>query len=56
LPQWLHGKIDTAHIAAGAGQAAILDGGGNLWLSRAGSSAWQRLSTGLPYAFALLIL
>jgi len=56
LPQWLHGKIDTAHIAAGAGQAAILDGGGNLWLSRAGSSGWQRLSTGLPYAFALLIL
>jgi len=56
LPQWLDGKIDTAHIAAGGGQAAILDGGGNLWLSRAGSSGWENVATDLPYVFGLLIL
>jgi hypothetical protein len=56
LPRWLDGKTDTAHIAAGSGQAAILDGGGNLWLSSAGSSGWERISTDLPYAFGLMIL
>jgi len=56
LPQWLDGKIDTAHIAASGGQAAIVDGGGNLWLSSAGSSRWERIATGLPYAFGLLVL
>ena len=56
LPQWLEGKIDTAWIAAGGGRTAILDGGGNLWRSRAGSSGWERIATDLPYAFGLLIL
>jgi hypothetical protein len=56
LPRWLDGKIDTAHIAASSRQAAIVDGGGNLWLSRAGSSGWERVSTDLPYAFGLLVL
>jgi hypothetical protein len=56
LPQWLDGKIDTAHIAASGRQAAIVDGGGNLWLSRTGSSGWERVSTDLSYAFGLLVL
>jgi hypothetical protein len=56
LPQWLAGKIDTAHIAASGRQAAIVDGGGNLWLSRTGSSGWERVSTDLSYAFGLLVL
>jgi hypothetical protein len=56
LPQWLEGKIDTAHIAASGRQAAIVDGEGNLWLSRAGSSGWERVSTDLPHAFGLLVL
>lgn len=56
LPEWLDGKIDTAHITAGAGRAAVVDGGGNLWLSEAGSSGWKRLAADLPYAFGLLIL
>jgi hypothetical protein len=55
LPEWLDGKIDTAHITASCGRAAIVDGGGNLWLSTAGSSGWERIATGL-YAFGLLIL
>jgi photosystem II stability/assembly factor-like uncharacterized protein len=56
LPQWLDGKIDTAKIAAGCRRAAIVDQGGNLWLSREGSSGWERIATDLPYVFALSIL
>jgi hypothetical protein len=56
LPEWLEGKIDTAHIATSAGQAALVDGGGNLWLSREGSSNWERVASGLPDVFYLLIL
>jgi hypothetical protein len=56
LPQWLEGKIDTAHIAAGDREAAVVDGGGNLWVSREGSSGWERVADDLPYAFGLLVL
>jgi hypothetical protein len=56
LPQWLKGKVDTAHIAAGKGQAAVVDGGGDLWLSRAGSTGWDRIATDLQYAFGVQIL
>jgi hypothetical protein len=56
LPEWLEGKVDTAHIAAGDGQVAIADGGGNLWLSKAASHDWRRIATGLPYVFGLLVL
>jgi hypothetical protein len=56
LPEWLEGKVDTAHIAAGGGRAAIVDRGGNLWVSTVASCGWQRLATGLPYVFGVLIL
>jgi hypothetical protein len=56
LPEWLEGKIDTAWIATGGGRAAILDGGGNLWLSATGSRGWQRIAADLPYAFGILVL
>ena len=56
LPEWLDGKVDTNWIAAGKGQAAILDGGGNLWLSQSGSFGWERIAKGLPYCYGLLIL
>jgi len=56
LPEWLDGKIDTAHITAGGGRAAIVDGGGNLWLSTAGASGWERIASDVPYASGLLIL
>jgi len=55
LPEWLEGKVDTAHITARGGRAAIVDGGGNLWLSRAGSTGWERITSGL-YAFGLVIV
>jgi hypothetical protein len=56
LPEWLDGKVDTNQIAAGAGRAAVVDGGGNLWLSGAGSRGWKHIATGLPYAFGVAIL
>jgi hypothetical protein len=56
LPEWLDGKIDTAHIAANGGRAAVVDGGGNLWLSRAGANGWKRIAADLGYAFGLLIV
>ncbi len=56
LPEWLEGKIDTDHIAASAGRAALVDGGGNLWLSRDESCGWERVAADLPYVSGLLIL
>jgi len=56
LPEWLEGKVDTAHIAAGAGRAAVVDGGGNLWLSDAGSTGWQRTAGELGYVFAVAVI
>jgi len=56
LPEWLEGKVDTSHIGAGAGRAAIVDGGGNLWLTKAGSRNWQRIATGLGYVFGVVTL
>ena len=56
LPEWLDGKIDTGRIAAGNGRAAIADGGGNLWLSRAESRGWKRIATGIPSGPGILIV
>lgn len=56
LPRWLEGKIDTAWIASGGGRAAILDGGGSLWLSSEGSLGWKRIATDLPYSAGVVIL
>jgi hypothetical protein len=56
LPPWLKGKVDTGHIAANKGQAAVVDGAGDLWLSRVGSTGWDRIATDLQYAFGVQIL
>ena len=56
LPPWLKGKVDTGHIAANNRQAAVLDGGGDLWLSTVGSTGWDRIATGLQHAFGVQIL
>jgi hypothetical protein len=56
LPEWLEGKVDTNSIASGSGSTAILDTGGNLWLSNHASSGWRRIAAGQPYAFGLLVL
>jgi len=56
LPEWLEGKVDTNQIAAGCGRFAVVDGGGNLWLSDAGSSGWKRIAEGLPYVLGVEVL
>jgi hypothetical protein len=55
LPEWLEGKVDTAEMASGHGQAALCDGGGNLWLSEEQASGWHRIAEGLGYAYGVLI-
>ncbi len=56
LPEWLEGKVDTAQMTASAARAAIVDGGGTLWLSSEGSTGWERMVGGLGYISGLLIL
>lgn len=56
LPEYLDGKVDTAHIAEGAGRAAIVDGGGTLWLSTSGSTGWRTIGTVEPYVYGVTIL
>jgi hypothetical protein len=56
LPEWLEGKVDTGCIAAGAGRAAVVDHGGNLWVSETGSHGWRRLASSLPYVFGVAVL
>jgi hypothetical protein len=56
LPEFLAGKVDTNHIAANDERAAIIDGGGALWLSKAGSTGWELIAADLPDAYGVLIL
>jgi hypothetical protein len=56
LPLWLTGKVDTAQLAAGRGEAALVDGGGNLWWSKEGSMRWQPIAHDLGYASGLAVL
>jgi hypothetical protein len=56
LPDWLEGTVDTGHIAAGDGRAAIMDGGGTLWLSGAGSRDWKPIATGVQKVLSVLVL
>jgi hypothetical protein len=56
LPEWLTGKTDTGHMAAGGGQAAIVDGGGNVWLSQEGSHGWKQIGTHPHYVYGLVLV
>jgi hypothetical protein len=56
LPEWLDGKVDTAQMAASNERAAIVDGGGKLWLSSSGSAGWKCLATDIAYPFGLAVL
>jgi hypothetical protein len=70
LPEWLEGKVDTGWIAAGPcpseyhgadnrsakSRAAVIDAGGNLWLSKSGSTGWELVSATADYPFSLVIL
>jgi hypothetical protein len=56
LPEWMDGKIDTGHMAAANGRAAITDGAGNVWLSREGSLGWERIANHPHYTYGMLIV
>ena len=56
LPEWFEGKVDTCLIVEGSGRVAILDGGGNLWLSEKGSIGWAQRAHSLPQALGLALL
>ena len=56
LPDWLEGKVDTAHIATSEGRAAICDRGGNLWVSTTQTYGWKRIADGVEDASGILIL
>ncbi len=56
LPEWLDGKVDTGHIAAGAGRAAVVDGGVSLWISISGSTGWERIAGDLGYVFGAVMV
>ncbi|HEX6811413.1 MAG TPA: hypothetical protein VF384_07310 [Planctomycetota bacterium] len=56
LPEWLRGKVDTAHIGANHASAALVDGGGNLWCSRSGTVGWEQLARDLPWVSGVVVL
>ena len=56
LPEWLDGKVDTAHIAANAERAAVIDEGGNMWASGKGSADWKRIATEVRDVCGVIVL
>jgi len=56
LPRFLEGKVDTAHLAARNGRAALIDGGGNLWAARDGSRDWRHVADDLQHAYGALLV
>jgi photosystem II stability/assembly factor-like uncharacterized protein len=55
LPRWLDGIADTGHITANGSKAAVVDRGGNLYLSVDAGTAWSRVANGLPTASGLFL-
>ena len=56
LPDWLDGKVDTAHLAAAGDCAALLTSAGTLWVSPASDAPWHRVASSLPAAFSVLVI
>jgi len=48
-PDWLDGNVDTACLAADGNRAALVDGGGNVYVATKGSAAWERVAEGIPH-------
>jgi hypothetical protein len=55
LPRWLDGRVDTGGIAARGDCVAIVDGGGNVYLSRDHGATWRRIAEHLPFPSGLLL-
>jgi hypothetical protein len=56
LPRWTVGIVDTASIAVHGRSAAIVDNGGNLYLSEDAGLTWQKRSDGLSAPSGVLLL
>jgi photosystem II stability/assembly factor-like uncharacterized protein len=56
LPKWLDGIVDTACIATHASTVALVDGGGNLYVSEDAGRTWSRRADQLPAASSVLIV
>lgn len=56
LPEWLEGKVDTACIATRGLTLALVDGGGNLYLSKDDGQTWSRIADQLPMPSGVLIV
>ena len=55
LPAWLDGIVDSHCIAVQGDDLAIVDRGGNLYVSRDGGDSWSLLADGLPVPSGVLI-
>jgi hypothetical protein len=55
LPEWFEGKIDTGCLSTCGTAAAVLDGGGNLWVSADGQS-WERRARALAESYGVAVL
>ena len=56
LPKWLDGIVDTACIATRASALALVDRGGNLYLSEDNGANWSRRADQLPPPSSILIV
>jgi photosystem II stability/assembly factor-like uncharacterized protein len=56
LPEWLEGKVDTACIATRGSTLALVDSGGNLYLSKDDGQTWSRIAHQLPMPSGVLIV
>lgn len=56
LPVWLDGKVDTRCIASQGAAVAIVDMGGNLYVSADGGRNWSSQAHGIPIPSSVLIV
>jgi hypothetical protein len=56
LPKWLDGIVDTACIASHASTLALVDRGGNLYISEDAGRTWSRMADRLPAPSSILIV
>ncbi len=55
LPAWTEGKVDTGCIATNGAMVAMVDMGGNLYVSTNFGRGWSRIGGGLDGASSVLI-